>query len=88
MAADALPRFVARVLRGQRPVGVAFVVGNSHILTCAHVVNAALERDLRLQEAPADSYRVILDFPIVGEGEDFPTRRAKVVAWAPPPASG
>ena len=46
--------FVVRVLRAGLLVsaGVGFVVGERHILTCAHVVNAVLGRAKRAQEAP------------------------------------
>lgn len=39
--------FIVRVLRAGSlvPAGVGFVVGERHILTCAHVVNAVLGRD-------------------------------------------
>ncbi len=44
--------FTVRVLRGgsAAPVGVGFVVDGQHIVTCAHVVNAALGRGQRVQE--------------------------------------
>ena len=34
------------------PVGAGFVVDDTHIVTCAHVINAALDLDLRAAERP------------------------------------
>jgi len=34
------------------PVGAEFVVDDTHIVTCAHVINAALDLDLRAAERP------------------------------------
>ena len=47
--------FTVRVLRigSAAGAGVGFVVDEQHIVTCAHVVNAALGRDQRAQDAPA-----------------------------------
>ena len=48
-----------------RTVGVGVLVGPRQILTCAHVVNAALGHDRRAQDQPADE--VIVEFA-VGDG--------------------
>src|SRR5262249_16704252 len=53
------------------------------ILTCAHVVNAALGRDLRAQERPEEV--LAIDFPLLSE---CLTSRARVVQWLPPPREG
>jgi len=37
-------RAIARLMRDGRPVGLAFPVDERHLVTCAHVVNAALGR--------------------------------------------
>ena len=83
-------RYVVRVLRaGSSDVaGVGFVVGDREILTCAHVVNAALNREQRTQEAPGSNVRVQVDFPILGGRQEPPSRNCRVEAWVPPPETG
>jgi Trypsin-like peptidase domain len=82
--------FVVRVLRAGSPVpaGVGFVVGDRHILTCAHVVNTVLGRAPRAQEAPGPQVRLQVDFPILGDAEGAPLRNCRVAVWVPPPVSG
>jgi WD40 repeat protein len=82
--------FVVQVLRAGSPVpaGVGFVVGERHILTCAHVVNTALGRALRAQEAPGSQMRVQVVFPVLGDTEGAPLRSCRVAVWVPPPVSG
>jgi hypothetical protein len=82
--------FVVRVLRAGLLVsaGVGFVVGERHILTCAHVVNAVLGRAKRAQEAPIPQVRVQVDFPVLGDAEGAPLRSCRVAVWVPPPVSG
>jgi hypothetical protein len=81
--------FVVRILRSGRsdPVGIGFVVGKRHIVTCAHVVNAALGREQRAQEKPEHNIRVQVDFPRLG-GEETPSKSCRVVEWKPPPIVG
>ncbi|GAB3458415.1 substrate-binding domain-containing protein [Actinophytocola sediminis] len=66
-------------------VGVGFLVGKRHILTCAHVVNAVLGRDLHAQDQPADDVEIVAEFTLV---DHHPTRRATVVRWVPPAVHG
>jgi Trypsin-like peptidase domain/WD domain, G-beta repeat len=82
--------YVVRVLRAgsSAPAGVGFLVGDRHILTCAHVVNAALDRGQRTREAPGSDVRVQVDFPILGSAEESPSRNCRVEAWVPPPPTG
>lgn len=82
--------FTVRVLRvgSSAPVGVGFVVSERHILTCAHVVNAALSRDKRFQDRPGDDARIQVEFAILGDADGGPLRGCKIDAWAPPPKSG
>jgi V8-like Glu-specific endopeptidase len=62
-----------------RTAGVGVLVGPQQILTCAHVVNAALGRDPTAQDQPAGE--VTVEFA-VGDG---PWLRARVECWWPPP---
>jgi WD40 repeat protein len=82
--------YVVRVLRAgsSAPAGVGFLVGDRHILTCAHVINAALGREQRKQEAPGSDVRVQVDFPILGNVGEPPSRNCRVEAWVPPPPTG
>ena len=57
--------FIARILGpGGRPVGVGALVTERHLVTCAHVVNAALGLDTRQQSQPTEP---VTDFPLVGK---------------------
>src|SRR6185437_14435046 len=77
--------FVVRVLGpGGGGVGVGVLVGERRIVTCAHVVNAALGLDLVQQARP--ERQVLVDFPLVAPG--MAPLEATVVAWVPPPKPG
>lgn len=82
--------FVVRVLRAGSavPAGVGFMVSDRHVLTCAHVVNTAVGRMQRDQEAPGSDVRVQVDFPLLGDPEGAPLRNCRVAMWSPPPVSG
>ena len=90
--AMACPRegFTVQVQRSgsAAPAGVGFVVDGRHILTCAHVVNAALGREQRAQDKPGPRVRVQVDFPMLGGQAGAPSRSCAVEAWVPPPVSG
>jgi hypothetical protein len=62
-------------------VGVAFAVGPRLLVTCAHVVNTALGRDLREASRPVQS-ELQLVFPFGGTGHQ-PLRLADVARWLP-----
>ena len=68
---------VCLVGQNNKVVGVGFLISDRHVLTCAHVVNAALGRDPRAQSRPA-----------IGEDDcgevSYPWRqgRCTVSAWA------
>ena len=83
-------RAIVSVLRGggPTPAGVGFLVGDHAVVTCAHVVNAALGRDPRQQDRPEPDARVDLEFALLGDAEGAPRRRARVTAWLPPPRTG
>src|ERR1022692_1756784 len=82
--------FIVRILgRNGQSVGVGALAGERHVVTCAHVVNAALERDVRAQAQPADV--VMVEFPLLDEPATAghpPQCEATVVRWLPPPGEG
>lgn len=54
---------IARVLKSAgQPVGLAFAVGPDLLVTCAHVINAALRRPERESSRP-DAVSLLVDFP-------------------------
>ena len=78
--------FAVRVLGPDgRAVGLGALVGERQIVTCAHVVNAALGLDPRSQGRPAGE--VAVDFPLAEHSDDG-VGRAVVVVWLPPPREG
>lgn len=82
--------FTVRVLRDGSavPAGVGFVVGNRHIVTCAHVVNTALGLPPRQQDRPGPGNTVRVEFPLLGDAEGTPVRNCRVATWSPPPPDG
>ena len=82
--------FIVRILgRDGHPAGIGALTGERHIVTCAHVVNAALGREVRAQVQPVDV--VAVEFPLLIDPEtaDHPARRQAVVQkWLPPPRLG
>lgn len=66
-------------------VGAGFLVSDRHLLTCAHVVAAALSIAQNAQEKPTGS--IELDFPLIAPGQKV---KSRVVFWQPvnPPLSG
>ncbi|MBV9140600.1 MAG: EAL domain-containing protein [Pseudonocardiales bacterium] len=83
VAPEFLVRFPAP-WSAQKSVGVGFVVSDRHVLTCAHVVNAALGRDQRAREQPSADAVLLLRFPLRGDA----IRQAQVIEWLPPPSRG
>jgi hypothetical protein len=63
--------------------GAGFLVGEKHILTCAHVVAEALGLAQDQVDPPEES--VQLDFPLLAPGNNL---RAQVVVWQPPRPDG
>lgn len=75
-------RAIAEVLNASgAPVGLGFAIDGPSIVTCAHVVNAALGREPRDTSAP-DEASVALRFPFA-TGQ--PSLTADVCRWAPDP---
>jgi hypothetical protein len=54
---------------GESHVGMGILIAPDLVVTCAHVVNAALDRDLLATEKPGAEDRVSVTFPIVSEGK-------------------
>jgi hypothetical protein len=83
--ADAVPTGAVAAVLGPEgePVGVGVLVGEDALLTCAHVVNAALGRDSRSQDQPSET--IIITFPLLSQGGDV---IAVVERWFPPPREG
>ncbi len=46
---------IVTIRRGGVPVGVGFLVDRQRVVTCAHVVNAALGLEVRGQTRPDES---------------------------------
>src|SRR5215472_4308818 len=80
--------FIVRILGpGGHPVGIGALVGRREIITCAHVVNAALGLDSRVQAQPLGV--VTVEFPLVSDQAIPPLRLdARVEKWLPPPREG
>ncbi|NUP20708.1 MAG: response regulator [Streptomyces sp.] len=70
------------------PIGLGFVVGDQHIVTCAHVVNTALGRDKHHRGRPQDDACVQVEFALLGDVDGAPLRVCRVVAWDPPAGPG
>ena len=78
-------QFIVRIVGPDgRTVGVGTLVGPAEVITCAHVVNAALGRDQLSQERPADE--ITLHFPLIQDTKDG--HKARVSKWLPPPSEG
>lgn len=70
---------LARVLNHAGQVtGAGFLVGNSHVITCAHVVNHSFGRSASSGARPAE--KVTLDFPYFNPSAKA---TAKIVGWNP-----
>jgi Trypsin-like peptidase domain len=88
MAVASRERFVVQILRqdDRRPVGLGTVVATQNIVTCAHVINAALKRELPSRDRPSPDTRVWVDFPLGTGGPG--SSQCRVISWSPPPAAG
>jgi energy-coupling factor transporter ATP-binding protein EcfA2 len=62
-------------------VGTAFLISPRHVMTCAHVLNAALGRALESADRPAADATVQVEFPFAPRGMSL---TAAVVEWCPP----
>ncbi|WP_425828323.1 trypsin-like peptidase domain-containing protein [Streptomyces fractus] len=71
-----------RSSKAQRSSGAGVLLGAGMALTCAHVVNDALNREHFAQETPGDS-EVVVDLPRHAYGQ---SGTARVDVWIPPVA--
>src|SRR5262245_1007612 len=60
-------------------VGGGFLVSESHIITCAHVVNLAIRRSKSDTDKPDGE--IALDFPLIASDRKL---KAEVIEWFPP----
>ncbi|NEA58340.1 AAA family ATPase [Streptomyces sp. SID13666] len=77
-----------RAAASEGPVGIGFMVGPNQVVTCAHVVNAALRREKDDRSRPAVGARVQVEFVLLGDTEGGPVRNCRVDAWDPPAGGG
>ena len=68
---------------GRPLAGLGLLIDTDRVVTCAHVVNAALGRSLREQGPPGESDLVQVEFPLLPR---TPVRLARVVTWVSPPS--
>jgi WD40 repeat protein len=66
---------------GRPTAGLGLLVGADKVVTCAHVVNAALGCGLLEERQPGLEDLVQVEFPLL---PNTPLRAARVVAWAAP----
>lgn len=64
------------------------MVGPNQLVTCAHVVNAALGCEKDSRSRPADGARIQVEFVLLGDAEGGPVRNCRIDAWDPPPGNG
>jgi hypothetical protein len=80
---NTIERALARIRRADgKTAGAGWLIAPAQAVTCAHVVNAALGRDLACTEAPPPDTRLTLDLPNL-----TPARasvQAGVLHWLPP----
>jgi hypothetical protein len=62
-----------------RHAGMGIITDPFHVITCAHVINAALDREPMEQGPPSGSVEV--SFPLSGDGSPI---EAQVIKWRPP----
>lgn len=77
---------VALVDRRGDAIGGGVLLGDSDVITCAHVVNAALGRPLRSQDRPTEP--VSVRFPLTDGSLATSVLRAVVTGWLPPAEQG
>jgi len=74
--------FIAQILSGTSEFcGMGMAIGRDRVLTCAHVVNLAIGRELRDDSRPRKDQQVNVRFPIPGGHYGH---KAIVEKWSPP----
>lgn len=76
---DDYPKAITRILNGDDVVGTGFLVAPGYVLTCAHVVLQAINKNITPDEGQPQE-NIFLDFPVLGLGRKI---EAKVVDWLP-----
>lgn len=72
---------IGRVRRSDGAIaGTCFLVSARHVLSCAHVANAALGRGAEQKEPPSKDDRIAIEFPFFG---DRGRLTGRVVEWRP-----
>ncbi|WP_188113945.1 VMAP-C domain-containing protein [Streptomyces apricus] len=75
-----------RSARTERPVGAGIVVADGHVLTCAHVVSAALGLPKEQRQVPDDAAVAKLRLSLPGHGGRYADGPARIVGWEAPRA--
>lgn len=68
-----------------RHVGMGMLLDERTIVTCSHVVNAALGNEIYKAEPPEDGTPVTLTFPLLGDQQ---TAIARLIDWSSPGKNG
>lgn len=77
---------ICEIFRGNRAVGLGFAIAPDRVVTCAHVVNAALGRpDIRDPLQPGERERVLVRFGIADGVRRDRFTDASVCGWLPDP---
>ena len=84
---------VMSVSGNRQPVGVGFAIANDQVLTCAHVVNAAIGRPLTEQTPPGRTAHPPLIVPLCDDEAGHPGSPDGVIVtdvlhWSPPASEG
>lgn len=69
---------IARIFSGRMVKGAGFLVSDNHLMTCAHVIAAALNLPQNTSEIPTDV--VEFDLPLIAPNQRV---KARVVFWQP-----
>lgn len=82
--------FTVTVLRtgSSSGAGLGLLLTARYVVTCAHVVNAALGRALLAQDEPSESTLIQVEFTLLGDSAGGPVRSCAIRRWVPPPLSG
>ena len=62
----------------EKTAGMGFLVGQKHVLTCAHVVNACMGKDIETKARPSN--RILLELAFADPAQRV---KSRVVGWSP-----